>query len=138
MRDISCTYLCHHHYSAFILIQSRWRSAISTLAKLHLIDAKEIGLEDFGRAANFYNRQIKTLSVVSNAQAETIDLKTKKKVGPIPHFGDMVKFFGDPRTQPKDRSSLIHGDYKIDNLVYHTHEPRVVGILEYVDFPNET
>ena len=67
-----------------------------------------------------------------------MDLKTKEKVGPIPHFEEMVKFFGAPQTQPRDRSSLIHGDYKIDNLVYHTHEPRVVGILEYVDFPSET
>jgi aminoglycoside phosphotransferase (APT) family kinase protein len=36
--------------------------------------------------------------------------------------------------QPKDRTSLIHGDYKIDNLVFHKTEPRVIGILEYI-FP---
>lgn len=42
----------------------------------------------------------------------------------------MVSFFGDPKTQPKDRVTLIHGDYKIDNLVYHKTEPRVIGILE--------
>jgi aminoglycoside phosphotransferase (APT) family kinase protein len=43
----------------------------------------------------------------------------------------MVSFFSDPTTQPKDRSSLVHGDYKIDNVVFHKSEPRVIGILDW-------
>ena len=53
-----------------------------------------------------------------------------RPVGNIPHFDDTVAFLGDSKTQPKDRGTLVHGDYKIDNLVYHKTEPRVVGILE--------
>lgn len=55
-------------------------------------------------------------------------------MGKIPHFDEMVAFFKDPITQPKDRATLIHGDYKIDNIVFHNSEPRVIGILEYVYF----
>jgi aminoglycoside phosphotransferase (APT) family kinase protein len=53
-------------------------------------------------------------------------------VGKILHYDDMVTFFQNPKYQPKDRSTFVHGDYKIDNVVFHKTEPRVIGILEYV------
>lgn len=40
-----------------------------------------------------------------------------------------MKFFST--TQPKDQSAVIHGDYKIDNLVFHPTEPHVIGILDW-------
>lgn len=80
----------------------------------------------------FYNRQIKTFSAIAAAQAQVVDVENKIPVGTTPHYEDVVEFLRDPNTQPQDRASLIHGDYKIDNLVYHQTEPRVIGILEYV------
>jgi len=59
-----------------------------------------------------------------------VDIETGKAVGKIPNWDAMLQFFKDPKTQPKDRGSPIHGDYKIDNLVFHKTEPRVIGILE--------
>lgn len=108
----------------------RWHDAIRTLAKLHLVDPMLVGLEDFGKPVDFYNRQLRTLRDVSVSQAETVDVETQATVGKILHFDDIVRFLQDPATQPKDRSTLIHGDYKIDNLVFHKTEPRVIGILE--------
>lgn len=52
-------------------------------------------------------------------------------MGKIPHYDDMVKFFANPALQPKDRGTLVHGDYKIDNVVFHKTEPRVIGILDW-------
>jgi aminoglycoside phosphotransferase (APT) family kinase protein len=60
------------------------------------------------------------------------DVETSKPVGAIPKMDEMLDFFSDRRTQPRDRGTIIHGDYKIDNLVFHETEPRVIGILEYV------
>ena len=108
----------------------RWHDAVRTLAKFHRIEPQSIGLTDYGRHGGFYNRQIKTFSSISSSQAQAVDIETKTPVGKIPHYDATVAFLRDPGEQPRDRSSLIHGDYKIDNLVYHPREPRVIGILE--------
>ena len=89
-----------------------------------------MSLSSFGKPKGFYNRQIKTFSTISSSQAQAVDVETKVTVGKIPHYDATVAFLQDPKTQPKDRGTLIHGDYKIDNLVYHKTEPKVIGILE--------
>lgn len=111
-------------------MRRRWRDAVRTLASLHRVTPSKHGLSDFGKASGFYARQIKTLTTISASQAQAVDKETGRPVGKIPHFDDMVTFFQDSRTQPVDRSCVIHGDYKIDNLVYHKTKPRVIGILE--------
>ena len=108
----------------------RWQDAVATLAKLHSVPPSSIGLSTFGKSSGFYNRQIKTFSTISAAQAQAVDVETKIPVGKTPHYEDVVEFLRDPKTQPQDRYTLIHGDYKIDNLVFHQTEPRVIGILE--------
>jgi aminoglycoside phosphotransferase (APT) family kinase protein len=100
------------------------------LAKLHRINPKDVGLESYGKPSGFYDRQIKTFSIISNAQAQTVDVDTKEPVGQIPHIEEMLEYFRNKNLQPKDRGTPIHGDYKIDNLVFHKTEPRVIGILE--------
>lgn len=109
----------------------RWRDAVRTLARFHRVDPKTVGLENFGRSVGFYGRQLETFRRVSEAQAQAADVETKEVVGKLPHFDEMVAFFSDPKRQPSDWSGLVHGDYKIDNLIFATDEPRVIGILEY-------
>ena len=109
----------------------RWHDAIRTLAKFHKVDYDKVGLSNFGKHFGFYDRQIKTFGTISKAQAAALDQDTKEPVGDIPFFQQMVDFFSDKPQQPKDRSTLIHGDYKIDNLVFHKTEPRVIGILDW-------
>ncbi len=112
-----------------------WHDAVKTIAKMHRVDPTSVNLSNYGKHGGFYNRQLKTFSTISASQAQVVDVEDKHKVGNIPHFQDIVAFLRDPNTQPKDRSTLIHGDYKIDNLVYHKTKPRVIGILEYVTQP---
>lgn len=109
-----------------------WSDAIRTLAKLHSVDPARLGLADFGRPSGFYTRQVNTWRTICEAQASVTDVDTGKEVGHLPHFAQMTAFFEDPASQPTDRGTLIHGDYKIDNLVFHKTEPRVIGILESV------
>lgn len=68
-----------------------WKSAITTLAKLHLVPpASNEMLRRFGKPNGFYNRQIKTLSAIEAVQAATKDVDTHVPVGKIPKFDEMV------------------------------------------------
>lgn len=107
-----------------------WTDAVRVLAKLHRIDPRAVGLEGFGKSSDFYSRQVSTWRTICDAQAAIADVETREPVGPLPHFSEMMAFFADEKQQPVDRATLVHGDFKIDNLVFHKTEPRVIGILE--------
>ncbi|WEW58760.1 hypothetical protein PRK78_004228 [Emydomyces testavorans] len=108
-----------------------WKDAVETLAKFHRVNPKSIDMEGFGRSSGFYDRQIGTFKTICKAQASTVDIETRVAVGDFPHFNEMVEFFSNKDLQPKDRGTLVHGDYKIDNIVFHKTEPRVIGILDW-------
>ncbi|KAF9411559.1 hypothetical protein BGZ94_001295 [Podila epigama] len=105
-----------------------WLSAIDTLAKLHKVDHVAIGLESYGKAKGFYSRQISSLSKVSAAQAAAKDTEGNV-VGPIPGMVELAEWF--KHNEVEDSTSIVHGDYKMDNLVFHPTEPRVIGILDW-------
>jgi aminoglycoside phosphotransferase (APT) family kinase protein len=112
-------------------MEPRWHSAITTLAKFHRVNPSSVNLSSYGKSSGFYNRQIATFNTICKSQAAAKDKETGEPVGKIPHQDDMVAFFSDESTQPKDRATFIHGDYKIDNVVFHKTEPRVIGILDW-------
>ncbi|KAL4862562.1 hypothetical protein BDV12DRAFT_207158 [Aspergillus spectabilis] len=108
-----------------------WKEAIYTLAKLHRVLPDDVGLGMFSKPTGFYSRQIATFKEISMLQAEVRDVETTEPVGELLHFSEIVRFFENRGTQPKDRRTLVHGDYKIDNIVFHKTEPRVIGILDW-------
>ncbi|KAL2212647.1 acyl-CoA dehydrogenase family member 11 [Sarocladium strictum] len=108
-----------------------WREAVRTLARFHSVDFRKVGLEKFGKDKGFYGRQVQTWITICASQEKARDVDTNEEVGRLPHFDETVRFFKNERLQPEDRASLVHGDYKIDNLVFHKTEPRVIGILDW-------
>lgn len=108
----------------------RWHCALHVLGHLHSVRPEAVALNDFGKAGGFYDRQLRTLGTIAASQASTLDVDTAKPVGDMPHAKELIFFLGSHEHQPHDRSCLIHGDYKIDNLVFHPTQPRIIGILE--------
>ncbi|KAK0902032.1 hypothetical protein LTR91_017738 [Friedmanniomyces endolithicus] len=108
-----------------------WHDAIRTLAKLHRLNPSEIGLSTFGKPSGFYTRQLATFARLAQSQASARDADTSLPVGHPPHFHQLLSLFS--RNQPRERDGpvLVHGDYKIDNLVFHPTQPRVIGILDW-------
>ena len=118
--------------SSIFLTNPSWLAAVRTLAVLGQISPKDIGLYNFSSHTNYFQRQIKSLSYISSKQAETVDIDTKKPVGDIPYFNDLIKWYkANYPDESKIGTRIVHGDYKIDNLVYHPSENRVIGILDW-------
>ena len=73
-----------------------------------------------------------SLSRVSQAQAAVTDIETGQPTGEIPRFGDMVRWYQEHL--PDERKTglrVVHGDYKLDNMIFHPTENRVIGILDW-------
>ena len=110
--------------------ENRWHDALAVLAKLHRLKPSSVGLQSYGKPTGFYNRQTKTLRFLDASYSSITDIETMQPVGNVPRMEELIRFFDDKQTQPDDKGVIIHGDYKIDNLVFHKTEPRVIGILE--------
>ena len=110
--------------------RSAWFSMISTLAWLHSINPDSIGLSNFGKKTDFYTRHCNTFSRIEAQQAKVKDIKTGAELGRAhPNFDEIVDYIR--KNVPSDRTSIIHGDYKFDNLILHPTEPRVIAILDW-------
>lgn len=93
-----------------------WFSAIETLAWLHSLEPDAIGLEGYGKKANFYARHCKTWSRIEAQQAAVKDVKTGKPLGRAHEKYDVAMDFVN-KNLPEERYAIVHGDFKFDNLV---------------------
>ena len=120
---ITCPYFTTSH---------SWHAAVEALARLSVIDPASIGLSNFGPSTPYFPRQIKSLSRVSLAQAEAVDVESGKKTSKIPRFDEMMAWYNSHLPdESKTGLRIVHGDYKLDNMVFHPTENRVIGILDW-------
>ncbi|KAF2498800.1 APH-domain-containing protein [Lophium mytilinum] len=109
--------------------RAAWFSVVETLAWLHSIDPDAIGLSGFGKKTDFYKRHCNTFSRIEAQQAKVLDIKTKKPLGRAHDaFDEIIDFIR--KRLPGEKTSIVHGDYKFDNLVLHPTEPRLIAILD--------
>jgi len=109
-----------------------WLSAVAALAALGSVDPRDVGLGSFGPSSDYFPRQIKSLSRVSSAQAQATDIESGKPTGNIPLFDEMIAWYRQNLPDEKKLGlRIVHGDYKLDNLIFHPTENRVIGILDW-------
>jgi aminoglycoside phosphotransferase (APT) family kinase protein len=91
-----------------------------TMARLHGIDPFAIGLSDFGKPGNYFERQI----------ARWIKQYEASKTEEIESFDRLVEWL--PRSiPPGDETRIAHGDFRLENMVLHPSEPRVLAVLDW-------
>jgi len=94
--------------------------AIGVMAALHAVDYRAVGLEDFGRPGNYYERQISRWSKQYIA-AKTDELDAMEK---------LMEWL--PVNIPvSDETTIAHGDFRIGNTIVHPTEPKVVAVLDW-------
>jgi len=92
----------------------------ATIAALHSVDWRAVGLDGFGRPENYLARQIARWAKQYRA-AET---------APIAAMDGLIAWL--PQHLPtRDATAVVHGDFRMDNLIFHPSEPRVVAVLDW-------
>ncbi|MBV8768648.1 MAG: phosphotransferase family protein [Hyphomicrobiales bacterium] len=97
-----------------------YRSLVETLAALHQVDWREVGLGDFGRPDNYAARQIDRWTK-QYAASKTDDIKEMEQLSAwlVAHL------------PTRAASSIVHGDFRVGNTIIHPSEPRLAAVLDW-------
>lgn len=97
-----------------------YEAKIATLAALHATDYKAVGLEDFGKAGSYFSRQI-------SRWTKQYQLSQTTK---IPEMDRLIEWL--PTSVPDgETTSIVHGDFRLDNMILHPTESRVLAVLDW-------
>lgn len=92
----------------------------ATLARLHAVDYRAVGLEGYGKPGNYFQRQI----------ARWIQQYEASKTEEIESFDALVDWL--PRSiPPGDETTIAHGDFRLENMIFHPTEPRVLAVIDW-------
>jgi aminoglycoside phosphotransferase (APT) family kinase protein len=92
----------------------------AVLARIHGVDVAAAGLSDYGKPGNYYARQI----------ARWGGQYVAAKTGEIPAMDRLMEWL-PAHIPPGDETTVVHGDYRVENLIFHPTEPRVVAVVDW-------
>ncbi len=90
------------------------------IAALHRVDPAAVGLADYGKPGNYFARQIDRWTRQYRAS----------ETGTIEAMDRLIAWLPQ-HVPPGEQTSIVHGDYRLDNLVFHPTEPRIVAVLDW-------
>ena len=94
----------------------------ATLAQLHRVDYAAVGLGDYGRPGSYFERQIARWS------RQYLD---DDAAGRDPNMDRLIEWLPAHIPANDDVTTIIHGDLRIDNMIFHPTEPRVLAVLDW-------
>lgn len=100
--------------------QAIYREMNRVIAALHAVDYRAAGLQDFGREGHYVARQITRWSRQCRESTVPMNAAMQRLMDWLPEH-----------LPASEQTTLVHGDYRLDNLVFHPSEPRVIGVLDW-------
>jgi aminoglycoside phosphotransferase (APT) family kinase protein len=97
-----------------------YQAKLETLAALHNTDVAAAGLSDYGKPGNYFARQIDRWS------KQYVASETRR----IDAMDRLMAFLKDS-VPDDDTTSVVHGDYRLDNMILHPTEPKVIAVLDW-------
>lgn len=91
------------------------------LAALHSVDVDAAGLSDYGRPGNYYERQVSRWT--KQYRASEID--------PIGEMDQLIDWLADNTPEDDGQVVLAHGDFRLDNMMFHPTENRVLALVDW-------
>lgn len=98
-----------------------WMAVADTLAALHALRPDEIGLTDYGRPGNYFERQVSRWDRQYRASPSDT----------IPEIETVHAWLIDHMPRDDGLTALCHGDFRLGNLVFHPEKPEVIAILDW-------
>jgi len=100
--------------------RATYLAMVDTLAALHAVDVDAVGLGEFGKPGNYFGRQV-------DRWTKQYRLSETETMEPMERLIAWL-----PQTLPlQDRVSVVHGDYRIDNMIFAHTEPRPLAVLDW-------
>jgi aminoglycoside phosphotransferase (APT) family kinase protein len=93
----------------------------ATIAQLHRVDYRAAGLANYGKPGNYFARQIRRWS---RQYLEDPD------AGREPAMDQLIEWLPN-HIPPGDETVLVHGDFRLDNMIFHQTEPRILAVLDW-------
>ena len=94
------------------------------MAALHSLKPEALGLADFGRPGNYFERQIARWSKQYAASVTQPIAEMDQLIEWLPHHIP-------PGARDEREVSVVHGDFRLDNLIFHPTEPQVLAVLDW-------
>ncbi len=98
-----------------------YNNMAAVLAAIHSVDVDAVGLSDFGKPGNYFARQLNRWSKQYYAS------ETEKN----PAMDQLIEWLEQNMPEDDGQVALIHGDYRIDNLIVHPDTPDILAVLDW-------
>lgn len=100
------------------------------LAALHTVDFAKCGLASYGKSGNYFERQIGRWSKQYKASADSAG-PMSQPIDEMERLIDWLPTYMPASARDESKVSIVHGDYRLDNMVFHPTEPRVLAVLDW-------
>jgi len=97
-----------------------WEELNRVIAQLHLLDYRALGLEGFGKAGNYIERQVARWTKQYQAS----------ETEPIAAMNDLIAWL-PKNIPPETGTTVVHGDFRLDNVIFHPREARILAVLDW-------